>query len=114
MYLIPRVFPVWHSLYCDYLAVYSTHYILNWFLPDKAIDLVDEATSALCLAQESKPDALEALKWEIVTGLHRCNCKVKELGDAGDRTEIWIPMDYSFFFNIILKLNQYDQYKTSN
>ena len=29
-----------------------------------------------------------------------------------DRTENWIPMDYSFLFNIILKLNQYDQYKT--
>ena len=25
-----------------------------------------------------------------------------------DRTENWIPMDYSFLFNIILKLNQYD------
>ena len=30
----------------------------------------------------------------------------------GDRTENWIPIDYSFFFNIILKLNQHDQYKT--
>ena len=37
---------------------------------------------------------------------------VVEDPEANDRTENWIPMDYSFFFNIILKLNQYDQYKT--
>ncbi|KAG5636790.1 hypothetical protein H0H81_006843 [Sphagnurus paluster] len=34
---------------------------------DKAIDLVDEAASALRLAQESKPDELEALHRDIVT-----------------------------------------------
>ena len=55
-------------VYCDYLAaVYSARYISDRFLPDKAIDLVDEAASALRLAQESKPDALEALEREIVT-----------------------------------------------
>lgn len=48
-------------------AVYSARYISDRFLPDKAIDLVDEAASALRLAQESKPDALEALDREIVT-----------------------------------------------
>ena len=37
------------------------------YLPDKAIDLVDEAASALRLAQESKPDELEALDREVVT-----------------------------------------------
>lgn len=48
-------------------AVYSARYISDRFLPDKAIDLVDEAASALHLAQESKPDALEALEREIET-----------------------------------------------
>lgn len=48
-------------------AVYSARYVSDRFLPDKAIDLVDEAASALRLAQESKPDALEALEREIVT-----------------------------------------------
>lgn len=47
-------------------AVYSSRYISDRFLPDKAIDLVDEAASALRLAQESKPDALETLDREIV------------------------------------------------
>ncbi|EFI27311.1 hsp78-like protein [Coprinopsis cinerea okayama7 len=48
-------------------AVYSARYISDRFLPDKAIDLVDEAASALRLAQESKPDELEALDREIMT-----------------------------------------------
>lgn len=48
-------------------AVYSARYISDRFLPDKAIDLVDEAASALRLAQESKPDELEKIEREIVT-----------------------------------------------
>ncbi|KAJ8514426.1 hypothetical protein ONZ45_g8043 [Pleurotus djamor] len=48
-------------------ALYSSRYISDRFLPDKAIDLIDEAASALRLAQESKPDELEALDREIVT-----------------------------------------------
>ncbi|KIP01473.1 hypothetical protein PHLGIDRAFT_80531 [Phlebiopsis gigantea 11061_1 CR5-6] len=48
-------------------AVYGARYIADRFLPDKAIDLVDEAASALRLAQESKPDELEALDRAIVT-----------------------------------------------
>lgn len=47
--------------------MYSARYISDRYLPDKAIDLVDEAASALRLAQESKPDELEALDREIVT-----------------------------------------------
>ena len=37
------------------------------FLPDKAIDLVDEACSKLRLQQESKPEALESLDRQIMT-----------------------------------------------
>ncbi|KAK7694949.1 hypothetical protein QCA50_002137 [Cerrena zonata] len=48
-------------------AVYGARYISERFLPDKAIDLVDEAASALRLAQESKPDELESLEREIMT-----------------------------------------------
>lgn len=39
-------------------ATYSNRYITDRNLPDKAIDLVDEACSALRLQQESKPDAI--------------------------------------------------------
>ncbi len=38
---------------------FSTRYIADRFLPDKAIDLVDEAASALRLELESKPATLE-------------------------------------------------------
>ncbi|PFH48642.1 hypothetical protein AMATHDRAFT_149448 [Amanita thiersii Skay4041] len=48
-------------------AVYGARYIADRFLPDKAIDLIDEAASAIRLAQESKPDELEALDREIIT-----------------------------------------------
>ncbi|OCH89260.1 P-loop containing nucleoside triphosphate hydrolase protein [Obba rivulosa] len=48
-------------------AVYGARYVSDRFLPDKAIDLVDEAASALRLAQESKPDELDKLDREIVT-----------------------------------------------
>ena len=47
--------------------MYGARYISDRFLPDKAIDLVDEAASALRLAQESKPDELEALDRDIMT-----------------------------------------------
>ena len=38
---------------------FSTRYIADRFLPDKAIDLIDEAASALRLELESKPAVLE-------------------------------------------------------
>ena len=46
--------------------MYGARYISDRYLPDKAIDLVDEAASALRLAQESKPDELEALDRDVV------------------------------------------------
>ncbi|KAK3068282.1 chaperone ATPase hsp78 [Teratosphaeriaceae sp. CCFEE 6253] len=48
-------------------AMYSNRYITDRFLPDKAIDLVDEAASALRLQQESKPVAIQELDRQIMT-----------------------------------------------
>lgn len=48
-------------------AIHSHRYIADRFLPDKAIDLVDEACSKLRLQQESKPEALENLDRQIMT-----------------------------------------------
>ena len=48
-------------------ATYSNRYITDRFLPDKAIDLVDEAASGLRLQQESKPDAIRELNRSIMT-----------------------------------------------
>lgn len=46
-------------------AKLSHRYISDRFLPDKAIDLVDEATSALRMQIDSLPEELETLKREI-------------------------------------------------
>ncbi|KAI9802005.1 MAG: chaperone ATPase hsp78 [Sarcosagium campestre] len=48
-------------------ATYSNRYITDRYLPDKAIDLVDEAASSLRLQQESKPDAIRELDRDIMT-----------------------------------------------
>lgn len=48
-------------------AVYSNRYITDRFLPDKAIDLIDEACSSLRLQHESKPDAIQELDRSIMT-----------------------------------------------
>ncbi|KAK6358933.1 chaperone ATPase hsp78 [Orbilia brochopaga] len=48
-------------------ATYGNRYITDRFLPDKAIDLVDEACSALRLQQESKPEPIQTLDREILT-----------------------------------------------
>ena len=46
-------------------AELAARYITDRFLPDKAVDLMDEATSALRLEIESQPAELEQLKQEI-------------------------------------------------
>lgn len=46
-------------------AELSQRYITDRFLPDKAIDLIDEATSALRMEIDSMPDTLDKLKREI-------------------------------------------------
>ncbi|MBY0328894.1 AAA family ATPase [Patescibacteria group bacterium] len=45
---------------------FSTRYITNRFLPDKAIDLLDEACSALRMALENKPPVLEEAHRKIM------------------------------------------------
>ncbi|KAK1844953.1 Heat shock protein 78 (ATPase) [Colletotrichum chrysophilum] len=48
-------------------ATYSNRYITDRFLPDKAIDLMDEAASHLKLQHESKPEDIMALDQKIMT-----------------------------------------------
>jgi len=47
-------------------ATLSNRYITERFLPDKAIDLVDEAGSRLRMAVDSKPEAIDELDRRIV------------------------------------------------
>jgi len=45
----------------------AKRYLTDRKLPDKAIDLLDEASSRLRMQQESKPDAIASLEREILT-----------------------------------------------
>jgi len=47
-------------------ATLSHRYITNRFLPDKAIDLVDEAAARLKMQAESKPDEIDSLDREKI------------------------------------------------
>ncbi len=47
-------------------AQLSDRYITNRFLPDKAIDLMDEAASRLRMEADSKPEELDAIDREIL------------------------------------------------
>lgn len=47
-------------------AILSNRYITDRFLPDKAIDLVDEACAVLRLQHESKPDEIQRLDRSIM------------------------------------------------
>jgi ATP-dependent Clp protease ATP-binding subunit ClpB len=47
-------------------AQLSHRYISDRFLPDKAIDLIDEAAAKLCTEMESMPEELESLQRRIL------------------------------------------------
>ncbi len=84
----------------------STRYITDRFLPDKAVDLIDEAAAALRISLENKPDELvvadrqvrrleierEALKKELETTEHKKQTKDRirgidhEIGELRERT----------------------------
>ena len=89
-------------------ATLSNRYITDRFLPDKAIDLVDEASSRLRMVVDSKPEEIdeldrriiqlkierEALKKESDKGSRECLEKLEEeLAELEDKsaelTEIW-------------------------
>lgn len=68
----------------------STRYLTNRFLPDKAVDLIDEASSALRIALENKPAPLEEahrkiMRFEIEKEALK---KESESGSAAARSRI--------------------------
>jgi len=69
-------------------ATLSDRYITNRFLPDKAIDLVDEAASRLRMEVDSKPEELDALDREILQKLIEAAALKQETDSASkDRLE---------------------------
>jgi ATP-dependent Clp protease ATP-binding subunit ClpB len=63
-------------------AQLSHRYITDRFLPDKAIDLVDEAASRLRMEVDSKPEELDALDREILQKQIEAEALKKEDDDA--------------------------------
>src|SRR5262249_29366137 len=68
-------------------ATLSHRYITNRFLPDKAIDLVDEAAARLKMQVDSKPEELDSLDREIVR-LKIEQEALKKESDLGSRARL--------------------------
>ena len=69
-------------------ATLSNRYITDRFLPDKAIDLMDEAASRLRMEVDSKPEELDALDREILQKQSEAEALKKEDDKASkDRLE---------------------------
>ena len=66
-------------------AVMSDRYISDRFLPDKAIDLIDEAASALKIEVESKPAALDEIDRKIIQLKIESEALKKEKDDASKK-----------------------------
>jgi ATP-dependent Clp protease ATP-binding subunit ClpB len=68
-------------------ATLSNRYISDRFLPDKAIDLVDEAAARLKMQVDSKPDELDSIDREIVR-LKIEQEALKKESDAGSKDRL--------------------------
>src|SRR5471032_210307 len=68
-------------------ATLYNRYITDRFLPDKAIDLVDEAASRLRMAVDSKPEELDSIDREIVR-LKIEQEALKKESDPGSRARL--------------------------
>ncbi|GHD19095.1 ATP-dependent chaperone ClpB [Tianweitania populi] len=69
-------------------ATLSNRYITDRFLPDKAIDLVDEAASRLRMQVDSKPEALDEIDRRIMQlKIEREALKVEKDSASKDRLE---------------------------
>jgi len=68
-------------------ATLSNRYITDRFLPDKAIDLVDEAAARLKMQVDSKPEELDTLDREIVR-LRIEQEALKKEPDAGSKSRL--------------------------
>src|ERR1700731_3506668 len=68
-------------------ATLSNRYITDRFLPDKAIDLMDEAGARLRMAAESKPEAIDELARRIMQ-LKIERAALKKESDPGSRERL--------------------------
>lgn len=86
-----------------YAAVNSHRYLSERRLPDKAIDLVDEAASRLRLQQESKPEELDSVERELV------RLKIEAEAVKKDKDEVGKAKLQSIYATITEKEKTYNQ-----
>jgi ATP-dependent Clp protease ATP-binding subunit ClpB len=70
-------------------ATLSSRYITNRFLPDKAIDLIDEAAASIKIETESMPSDLDLMKRELTRlEIERTALKRERTKEAEDRIKV--------------------------
>ena len=67
----------------------SSRYITNRYLPDKAVDLIDEASSALRIALENKPPVLEDAHRKIMRFEIEKEALLKEISNESNKSGIY-------------------------
>ncbi len=111
-------------------AKLSSRYITDRFLPDKAVDLIDEATSALRMEIDSMPEDLDKLKREIKrlkiekAGLQHdkksgvkikhLNRQIEELKEKADQIELHWNNEKNIISKISGKKKEMDQLKAKS
>ncbi|CAI5813428.1 Heat_shock_protein_100_kDa [Leishmania braziliensis MHOM/BR/75/M2904] len=85
-----------------YAAVNSHRYLSERRLPDKAIDLIDEAASRLRLQQESKPEALDLIERELI------RLKIEAEAVKKDKDEVGKEKLVNLYEHISQKQREYD------
>ncbi|RCI15492.1 hypothetical protein L249_3454 [Ophiocordyceps polyrhachis-furcata BCC 54312] len=86
-------------------ATLSNRYITDRFLPDKAIDLMDEAASHLKLQHESKPEEIMRLDHKIMTIQIELESLRKEKDVASKERREKLEKDLKKFYDDISHLN---------
>ncbi|KAK5990834.1 Heat shock protein 78 [Cladobotryum mycophilum] len=86
-------------------AALSNRYITDRFLPDKAIDLMDEAASHLKLQHESKPEDIMRLDHKIMTIQIELESLRKETDIASKERREKLEKDLKKFYDEISGLN---------
>lgn len=95
-------------------ATLSNRYINDRFLPDKAIDLVDEACAVLRLQHESKPDEIQKLDRQIMTIQIELESLKKETDPISEERRDKLKNDLSLKQNELTRLTQiWDQERLS-
>ncbi|KJZ73543.1 Heat shock protein 78 [Hirsutella minnesotensis 3608] len=86
-------------------AALSNRYITDRFLPDKAIDLMDEAASHLKLQHESKPEDITRLDHKIMTAQIEMESLRKETDVASKERREKLEKDLKAYYDEISELN---------